>query len=118
METWGRKITLQISALIFNVGAIIMTVATTQLSMIYAGRALTGIAVGGITAVVPCYIAEQAPNAIRGQLTGFFEVAYQIGAVIGFWVCLVVLRGRQDSQHLADIIFIYVRQFRSTMESE
>jgi len=86
MENFGRKPTLQISAFIFNIGAIIMTVATHQLSMIYAGRALTGIAVGGITAVVPSYIAEQAPNAIRGQLTGMFEIAYQIGAVIGFWI--------------------------------
>jgi MFS family permease len=47
MENFGRKPTLQVSAFIFNVGAIIMTVATHQLSMIYAGRALTGIAVGG-----------------------------------------------------------------------
>jgi hypothetical protein len=35
--------------------------------------------------VIPTYISEIAPPAIRGQLTGFFEVSYQCGTLVGFW---------------------------------
>jgi MFS family permease len=51
-----------------------------------AGRALTGLACGFITATVPSYIAELSIPSIRGILTGLFEVTYQIGSVIGFWI--------------------------------
>ena len=47
---------------------------------------LTGLACGAITATVPSYIAELSVPSIRGILTGLFEVAYQIGSVIGFWI--------------------------------
>lgn len=50
------------------------------------GRVLTGLGCGAITATVPSYIAELSIPSIRGMLTGLFEVAYQIGAVIGFWI--------------------------------
>lgn len=51
-----------------------------------AGRVLTGLGCGIITATVPSYIAELSIPSIRGILTGFFECAYQIGSVIGFWI--------------------------------
>lgn len=85
MEILGRKRPLQICSVIFNVGAAIMTAAT-NLGMIYAGRAITGFAVGIITAVIPTFISEIAPPPIRGQLTGFFEILYQSGTLIGFWI--------------------------------
>jgi MFS family permease len=59
---------------------------TTKNVHIDAGRALTGIACGAITATVPSYIAELSIVSIRGILTGFFEVAYQVGSLVGFWI--------------------------------
>lgn len=47
---------------------------------------MTGLGCGAITATVPSYIAELSIPSIRGILTGLFEVAYQIGSVIGFWI--------------------------------
>ncbi|KAI1259327.1 general substrate transporter [Xylariaceae sp. FL1019] len=85
-EKIGRKWALQVNVLIFIVGAILMTVAPHQLSYIYAGRALTGLGCGAITATVPSYIAELSISSIRGVLTGLFEVAYQLGSVTGFWI--------------------------------
>jgi MFS family permease len=41
---------------------------------------------GFITATVPSYIAELSVPSIRGILTGLFEVAYQIGSLVGFWI--------------------------------
>ncbi|ODN87431.1 MFS quinate transporter QutD [Cryptococcus wingfieldii CBS 7118] len=87
METWGRKITLQVSTVIFIVGAILQTVPPKNLDYIYAGRSICGLAVGGITGTaVPAYISEQSVPSIRGRLTGLFEIAYQIGSLVGFWV--------------------------------
>ncbi|KIN03559.1 hypothetical protein OIDMADRAFT_118655 [Oidiodendron maius Zn] len=86
MELLGRKTTVIISDAIFLLGAILCTVPTHQLGLIYAGRLLTGLGVGGIAAASPIYTSEIAPPAIRGRLTGFFESSYQIGAVIGFWI--------------------------------
>ncbi|KAH8880990.1 general substrate transporter [Thozetella sp. PMI_491] len=85
-EKFGRKWALQFNVVLFLIGAILMTAATNQLSFIYAGRSLTGLGCGGITATVPSYIAELSISSIRGILTGLFEVAYQIGSVIGFWI--------------------------------
>lgn len=86
LELLGRKMTVIISDVIFILGAILCTSASHQIGMLYAGRLLTGLGVGGIAAVCPTYVAEISPPAIRGRLTGFFESSYQIGAVIGFWI--------------------------------
>jgi MFS family permease len=54
MGMFGRRRPLQLAALVFNVGAILMTATTHNLGMIYAGRAITGFAVGILTAVSQC----------------------------------------------------------------
>ncbi|ATY61706.1 MFS quinate transporter [Cordyceps militaris] len=85
-ERVGRKWALQANVVVFLLGAVLMVAATHQLSYIYAGRILTGIACGAITATVPSYIAELSVVSIRGILTGLFEVAYQLGSLVGFWI--------------------------------
>jgi len=57
--------------LIFS-SSILCTVPRHQLGMIYAGRLLTGLGVGGLAAVSPIYTSEIAPPAIRGRLTGLY----------------------------------------------
>jgi MFS family permease len=52
--------------------SIFCTVPKHQLGMIYAGRLLTGLGVGGLAAVSPIYTSEIAPPAIRGRLTGLY----------------------------------------------
>lgn len=101
LEQLGRKWTVIISDAIFAVGAIMCTVATNQLGLMYAGRLLTGLGVGGIAAVCPIYIAEISPPAIRGRLTGFFESSYQIGAVIGFWINYGIVHNIEASSSTA-----------------
>lgn len=86
LELLGRWWTIVLADLIFTLGAILCTVPTNQIGLVYAGRLLTGLGVGGMAAVCPMYISEMSPPAIRGRLTGFFESSYQIGAVIGFWI--------------------------------
>jgi MFS family permease len=36
--------------------------------------------------LVPLYIAEVSPPAIRGRLVGIYEIGVQAGTCIGFWI--------------------------------
>ncbi len=71
---------------VFILGAVLMTATSGNLAMMYGGRVLTGFGCGAITATVPSYIAELSVPSIRGILTGLFEIAYQIGSLVGFWI--------------------------------
>lgn len=56
------------------------------LGLIYGGRVLAGIGVGGASNMVPIYISELAPPAVRGRLVGIYELGWQIGGLVGFWI--------------------------------
>ncbi|KAK4058203.1 hypothetical protein OIO90_000942 [Microbotryomycetes sp. JL221] len=62
------------------------------LSMVYAGRVLTGASIGATSFLVPVYIAETAPANIRGRCVGIYEVAIQIGTMCGFWIGYIFLQ--------------------------
>lgn len=101
LELLGRRMTVIISDTIFIIGAILCTVPTHQIGLVYAGRFFTGMGVGGIAAVSPIYIAEISPPAIRGRLTGFFESFYQTGAVIGFWINYGIVHNMDRTKSIA-----------------
>lgn len=84
----GRRWGLTIAAILFTIGAIIMTIASgsTGLAPIYAGRALAGLAIGAASNLTPIYISEISPPAIRGQLVGMYELGWQIGGIVGFFI--------------------------------
>lgn len=83
-EKFGRRFLLYVSAGVFVIGVILQMIG--GLSLLYAGRALTGLGIGASTMDLPIYIGECAPSAIRGRLIGLFEVMLQIALVFGFWV--------------------------------
>lgn len=56
------------------------------LGLIYGGRVLAGIGVGAASNLSPIYCAEIAPPAIRGRLVGLYELSWQIGGLVGFWI--------------------------------
>ncbi|KAF2672733.1 general substrate transporter [Microthyrium microscopicum] len=85
---WGRKWSLVLWALIVVVGAGMNLGATGErgLGLIIGGRVLAGIGIGGASMVVPIYISELAPPAIRGRLVGIYELGWQMGGLVGFWI--------------------------------
>lgn len=95
----GRKKSLWCFSLVFLLGAGMMLGANSQrgLGLIYAGRVLAGIGVGGCSMTVPIYIAELAPPAIRGRLVGIYELGWQIGGLVGFWVSMGTFHPRPRS---------------------
>lgn len=84
----GRKWCLSIASGIFIIGAALQCGAShkTGLGILYAGRVLTGLGTGVASNIVPIYLAELAPPAIRGRLVGLYELGWQIGGMVGFWI--------------------------------
>lgn len=84
----GRTSGLAVFAAIFVLGSGLMLGANGErgLGLIYAGRVLAGLGVGGASNLAPIYISEIAPPAIRGRLVCMFELGWQVGGLVGFWI--------------------------------
>jgi MFS family permease len=84
----GRSRGLAVFSSIFVVGAAMMLGANGArgLGLIYGGRVLAGFGVGGCSNLAPIYISEISPPAIRGRLVCMFELGWQIGGLVGFWI--------------------------------
>ena len=84
----GRRKTLIIWTLVFILGAGMMLGANGHrgIGLIIGGRVLAGLGVGAASNMVPIYISEMAPPAVRGRLVGIYEMGWQIGGLVGFWI--------------------------------
>lgn len=58
--------------------------------MMYAGRTVAGFGTASATVLVPLYIAELSPPAIRGRLVGIYEIQNQLSSVMGYWANYIV----------------------------
>lgn len=85
-DRFGRIKTLFMLAVFFVVGSIIQTASHGSYAAMLVGRATCGIAVGIATMVVPLYVAEASPPAIRGRLVGIYEIFVSGGTLVGFWI--------------------------------
>ncbi|EEY17167.1 quinate permease [Verticillium alfalfae VaMs.102] len=65
---FGRRWSIVLASIIFNIGAVIQTINTHSLGAFYAARVISGIGVGMATVIIPMYSAEMAPKNIRGTL--------------------------------------------------
>ncbi|KAF7596651.1 hypothetical protein BBP40_000573 [Aspergillus hancockii] len=91
-ERFGRKMAIVMAISIFCVGGSLMTAASGNLALIYAGRVIAGFGIGSVSLQVPVYIAETSPASIRGRLVGIFEICSQGGGMCGFWINYIINR--------------------------
>lgn len=99
-EIFGRKIGLIISGFLLTFGAAISLESNKNsgLAGIYAGRVLTGVGIGGCSGLAPIYVSEISPAAVRGKLVGCWELSWQIGGIIGYWINYGVLENIPNSK--------------------
>jgi MFS family permease len=81
MDRFGRKLTIQMGALICLVGAILQCTAR-NLAMILVGRILTGWAVGLLSMSVPVYQSECAHPNVRGLIVGMAQQMIGVGFIV------------------------------------
>ncbi|CAI9777839.1 unnamed protein product [Fraxinus pennsylvanica] len=107
-EYIGRKGSLMIAAIPNIIGWLAISFAR-DISFLYMGRLLEGFGVGIISYTVPVYIAEIAPQNLRGGLGSVNQLSVTIGillsyllglfvrwrvlAVLGILPCLVLIPG-------------------------
>ncbi|KAI1798726.1 putative MFS sugar transporter [Daldinia bambusicola] len=91
---FGRRWSIALASLIFNVGGVIQVINTHSLAAFYVARVISGIGVGMATVIIPMYSAEMAPKHIRGQLGSMFQFFFTLGVMTSYWVDYGV------SQHL------------------
>lgn len=84
----GRKRGLLLASLVFIIGTALMLGASSSrgLTLIYVGRVIAGLGIGCASNLTPIYISEIAPPAIRGRLIGLYELGWQAGGLVGFWI--------------------------------
>lgn len=83
----SRKIALIALATLFGVGAVLTAIAP-NLGLFIVFRIIVGCAIGASSMVAPMYIAELAPQSMRGRLVAFNQLMITIGIAVSYWVDL------------------------------
>ncbi|ORY00514.1 sugar transporter [Basidiobolus meristosporus CBS 931.73] len=84
-DFYGRRFSIICGGIIFTIGGVVQTSAF-SLGQLYAGRILSGLAIGVLSMTVPLYQSEIAPKHIRGSLVGFHQLAITFGILVSFFV--------------------------------
>lgn len=80
---FGRRKTLLFSAILFAVGSLVCAIAPSPHFLIIA-RFVLGIAVGVASFTAPLYLAEIAPQSVRGALISMYQLMITIGILAAF----------------------------------
>ncbi|KPI35518.1 Quinate permease [Cyphellophora attinorum] len=82
----GRRPALLGVAILAFIGGLMQGLAFGHLPVFYIGRFLEGIGLGAGTSLAPTYVAENSPRAIRGFLTGFFQLLLDAGGMTAYFI--------------------------------
>ncbi|KAL8388799.1 hypothetical protein RB595_008938 [Gaeumannomyces hyphopodioides] len=96
-DRWGRRpVLIWAAGGISVIGVVLQAAASGHLAPMYIGRFVSGFGTGFASMVNPLYIAENAPRAIRGGLTGIYQLFIVFGIFIAYWInygCLLHVTG-------------------------
>ncbi|CEP17318.1 hypothetical protein [Parasitella parasitica] len=81
----GRKKFFYVASIIHEIGCIV-EIAGQSLASFFAGRIITGIAIGIYSMLVPLYQSEIAKPQNRGRLITFYQIFVTLGFCIAFWL--------------------------------
>ena len=75
----GRRLSISFWCLIFSVGNIVQIAATDKWYQVMMGRFVMGLGVGGLSLLVPMFMAESGPRHIRGALISCYQLFITFG---------------------------------------
>lgn len=81
--TLGRKRSLILGAVLFVLGSLLSGLAWSPGTLI-AARLVLGLAIGVATFTAPLYLAEVAPERIRGAMISTYQLMITIGILVAF----------------------------------
>ncbi|KAF5003946.1 hypothetical protein FDECE_9535 [Fusarium decemcellulare] len=81
----GRTRTFQLFTVVYIGGIFGQTFSNGSLAALYVTRVISGVGIGATTVLPSVYIAEIAPQSIRGLLTLQYTCCQQLGVVFGFF---------------------------------
>ena len=94
-DRYGRRPCIVVSSATFTVGAALQAAShgppAQALAILYAGRFVGGVGIGMLSATVPVYIAEAAPERQRGMLSTLWQLAIVVGIVLASLVNLPLM---------------------------
>ncbi len=79
----GRKKSMVLIVVGYAVFALLGAIAV-SMPMLLAARLLLGLTIGVSVVVVPVYVAESAPAAVRGALLAAYQLATVSGLILGY----------------------------------
>jgi len=85
-DRFGRKWCLVGIAAVILLGVVLQAVSSGRIAAIFVGRFVAGLGVGAASSINPLYVSENAPRAIRGLLTGLYQLFIVTGGMIAFWI--------------------------------
>ncbi|EME41553.1 hypothetical protein DOTSEDRAFT_64847 [Dothistroma septosporum NZE10] len=93
----GRKYSIAIWCVVFCVGNTVMISATDHWYQIMMGRWVAGLGIGGLSVLVPMYMAETGPRHIRGALIS----CYQLFITFGIFLAACINFGCYEHQRFS-----------------
>ncbi|KAI9321838.1 general substrate transporter [Dichotomocladium elegans] len=90
-DVLGRRGLAMLGALICILGDTLQAAAD-GLAKVYAGRCVTGISIGILSAAVPIYLTELAEPSSRGQYISFYQLCIVLGISTAFWITFLLSR--------------------------
>lgn len=82
-KSLGRKRSLLVGSLIFVVASILCGAAWSVMALLI-GRLILGVSIGILSFTAPIYLAEIAPENIRGSMVSFYQLMITIGIFVAY----------------------------------
>ena len=114
---FGRKKMIVAASAMFLIAIPVVSLSLDSYFFLYAGRVLQGMSAGYMAVVMPMYLTETLPPAIRGRGTGVFQFCLGLGLVVAAGAgCLVATRyGASDTADAAGRVAAWGANFWWTM---
>ncbi|KAF9216092.1 hypothetical protein BGZ59_011018 [Podila verticillata] len=80
-DYFGRRFTIVLGSAVFIVGVALQT-ASAGLVLLVIGRAVAGVGVGFVSAVIVLYMSEIAPKKVRGAIVSGYQFCITIGLLL------------------------------------